>query len=242
MTEFLDMPLRCLSYLDLRARAGENVMSSHETTTLAYHLKQNLWLGEYDFVQMNDDLSADVDIAMAVRRDGVDGKRTPKGILTFLEGTSLGRVVEELNAMATPWATAAGLELLKLGSETAEDLSAVIDRLADQAARGKAGSSTLAFSKEGTGLTIQCSDHPTLDAALALKSHCEKRKYSQKAASWIGLIIQPGSGAIRHCLVLDAPWKEDAELAKAAAQLTEPAQSVKDSKKVLERYRRGREK
>lgn len=104
MTEFLDTPLRSLSYLDLRAKAGENVMSSHEITTLAYHLKQNLWLGEHDFIQLGDDISADVDIAMAVRRDGVDGEKTPKGILTFLEGRSLGRIVEELNAMATPWA------------------------------------------------------------------------------------------------------------------------------------------
>jgi hypothetical protein len=243
MTEFLDTPMRCLSYLDLRARAGEGVMSSHETTTLAYHLKKNLWLGEYDLIQMHDDISADVDIAMAVRRDGVDGEGTPKGILTFLEGTSLGRVIEELNALATPWATAAGLELLKLGSETAGDLCTILDRLADQASKGKDGSSTLAFSKESTGITIQCNHRPTLEAVLALKSHCEKRKYSQKAASWIGLLIQPGSGALRHCLVLDAPWKEDAELARAVAQLTaaEPAQSVKESKKVLKRYKLGKD-
>jgi hypothetical protein len=204
MTEFLDMPLRCLSYLDLRARAGENVLSSHETTTFAYHLKQNLWLGEYDFIQMHDDLSADVDIAMAERRDGVDGERTPKGILTFLKGTSLGRMIEELNAMGTPWATAAGLELLKLGSETAKDLSVAIDRLADQAARGKYGGSTFVFRKESSGLTIQCNSQPTLEAVMFLKQHCEARKYSQKAATWVGLLIQPGSGALRHCLFLDA--------------------------------------
>lgn len=243
MTEFLDTPLRCLSYLSLRARAGENVLSSHEITTLAYHLKQNLWLGEYDFIQMHDDISADLDIAMAVRRDGVEGERTPKGILTFLEGTSLGRLIDELNALGSPWATAAGLELMKLGSETAGDLCTVIDRLADQASKGKEGSSTLAFSDESTGLTIQCNHRPTLEAVLALKNHCEKRKYSQKAESWVGLLIQPGSGALRHCLVLDAPWKEDAELAKAAAQLTaaEPAQSVKESKKVLKRFKLGKD-
>jgi hypothetical protein len=58
------------------------------------------------------------------------------------------------------------------------------------------------------------------------------------------LRIHSGSGALRHCLVLEAPWKEDAELAKAAAQLTaaEPEQSVKNSKKILERYKRGKEK
>ncbi len=63
--------------------------------------------------------------------------------------------------MATPWATAAGLELLKLGSEAAEDSCAIIDRQVDQATRGKEGSSTLGFSKESTGLTIQCNDRPS---------------------------------------------------------------------------------
>jgi hypothetical protein len=243
MTEFLDTPLRCLSYLDLRARAGDNVMSSHEITTLAYHLKRNLWLGEYDFMQLHDDISVDVDIAMAVRRDGVDGEKTPRGILTFLEGRSLGKIIEDLNAMASPWATAAGLELLKLGSEAAGDLCTAIDRLADQATRGKNGSSSLAFSKEKTGLTIQCNNEPTLDAVVALKQHCEVRKYGQKAASWVGLLIEPGTGKLRHCLVLDAPWKEDPELAKAAARLTaaQPVQSVKEAKKILSRYKRGKE-
>jgi hypothetical protein len=242
MTEFLDTPLRCLSYLDLRALAGGNVMASHEITTLAYHLKQNLWLGEYDFIQMHDDISADVDIAMATRRDGVDGERTPPGVLTFLEGKSLGRLLDELNALATPWTTAAGLELMKLGSDTAADLCTIIDRLAQQAANGKDGSSTLVFSNQSTGLTIQCNNRSMLDAVLDLKQHCEKRKYSQKAASWNGILVHPGTGALRHCLVLDAPWKEDADLAQAAAELiAADPQSVKHSKKVLERFRRGKE-
>lgn len=244
MTEFLDTPLRSLSYLDLRARAGKNVMSSHEITTLAYHLKQNLWLGEYDFVQLGDDISADVDIAMAVRRDGVDGERRPKGILTFLEGRSLGRIVEELNAMATPWATAAGLELLKLGSETADDLCTLIDRQAQQGGRGANGSSSLAFSKEKMGLTVQCNNLPTLEAVGNLKRHCEARKYGQKAALWIGLLIEPGTGKIRNCMVLDAPWKEDPELSKAAARLTavEPVKGVKKAREILSRYRGGKAK
>lgn len=65
----------------------------------------------------------------------------------------------------------------------------------------------------------------------------------QKAASWVGLLIHPGTGKLRHCLVLDAQWKEDDHLAQAAAQLTaaEPAQSVKESKKILKRYRAGKD-
>jgi hypothetical protein len=74
-------------------------------------------------------LQTDVDIAVAVRRDSVDGERTPTGILTFLKGTSLETILDQLNSMATPWSTAIGLQLLKLGSETANDLCTAIDRL-----------------------------------------------------------------------------------------------------------------
>ncbi|MGY3412891.1 hypothetical protein IVA93_39850 (plasmid) [Bradyrhizobium sp. 155] len=136
------------------------------------------------------------------------------------------------------------MELLKLGSETADDLCALIDRQAQQGARGKNGSSSLGFSKESTGLTVQCNNLPTLEAVGNLKRQCELRKYGQKAASWIGLLVEPGTGKLRNCLVLDAPWKEDPELAKAAAQLTaaEPAKSVKESKKVLKRYKLGKDR
>src|SRR5262249_53620378 len=49
VTEMLEMPLRCLSYLELRAMAGNNLLFSHEHTALAFHLRQNLWMGEHDF-------------------------------------------------------------------------------------------------------------------------------------------------------------------------------------------------
>lgn len=91
VTEMLETPLRCLSYLELRALAGNNILASHELTALGFHLKQNLWLGEADMLHLLDDLSADLDVAMAVRRDGVKGKATPDGLLTLLDGTSVGR-------------------------------------------------------------------------------------------------------------------------------------------------------
>ena len=90
VTEFLETPLRCLSYLELRAKAGNDVLLSHEITALAFHLKQNLWLGEYDAILLEDDISTSVDIAMAVRREGIAGEKTPPGILTQLRGTTVG--------------------------------------------------------------------------------------------------------------------------------------------------------
>jgi hypothetical protein len=74
VTEFLDTPLRFLSYLELRARVAKNLMLSHEHTALAFHLKQNLWLGEHEFIALDDDIAADLNVAMAVRREGFLGR------------------------------------------------------------------------------------------------------------------------------------------------------------------------
>ena len=39
MTEMLESPLQLLSYLELRARFGERLMVTQETTLLSFHLK-----------------------------------------------------------------------------------------------------------------------------------------------------------------------------------------------------------
>jgi hypothetical protein len=79
MAEMLARPLRFLSYLELRSLYGARVTIHHEITLLSYHLKYNLWLDdEYDFVALEDDFAADIEIAMGSRRFGLPGKATPK--------------------------------------------------------------------------------------------------------------------------------------------------------------------
>ena len=114
ITEILETPLRCLSYLELRAEVGQNVSLSHETTALGYHLKRNLWLGDYDFIHLDDSISADLDVAMSVRREGIEGERTPPGILTHLRHTSVERIIEQIEKAPDPLAIGLGLQMLKL--------------------------------------------------------------------------------------------------------------------------------
>lgn len=230
VTEFLDTPLRCLSYLELRARAGNNVIFSHEHTALAFHLKQNLWFGEYDFVVLEDDIAADLNVAMAVRREGIAGQRTPPGILTVLRGTSVGRIIEEIENHSDPGAIGLGLELLKLSGESARDLSRSIDKIAATAARdAKTHDITIANSKAATGITIHCNDLPHSLAAPKLKRHCELRKYTVKAGKWFGLAIKPKSAGVRFGLMLDYPWQQDNAMDKAVATMpqAQPFESLR---------------
>jgi hypothetical protein len=221
VTEFLETPLRFLSYLELRARAANKIFLSHEIVALGYHLRQNLWLGEYDLMALDDNCSVDVDIAMAARRDGVDGETNPRGILTQLKGTAVGRIIEEIEKRSEPGAIGIGLELLKLSSEAANDLSRMIDKIAADAAKdGKPHDTTMAIGQGGSGITAHCNSLPDGMASAMLMRHCELRKYSVKASTSFGLAIRPGDGAVRFGLMLDYPWKHDAAKEAVAAKMS----------------------
>lgn len=74
VTEMLKSPLHFLSYVYRRTLYGDNVLCTHETTVLSYHLKQNLWLEDkHVMLQLSDDIRAELDIAMLSRREGIPG-------------------------------------------------------------------------------------------------------------------------------------------------------------------------
>jgi hypothetical protein len=220
VTEFLETPLRCLSYLELRAKAGNNVMMAHEHIALAFHLKRNLWLGEYDGILLEDNVAIDLEVAMTVRREGLPGSRTPPGILTELRSTSIGRIIEELEGRSDPAAVGLGLELLKISGSSALDLSRTIDKIAKLAGKdGKEHDVSVASSKAGNGITIHCGSLPDALAAQRLEQHCELRKYSVKANQWFGLAIQPTTATVRFGLMLDYSWQQVKTMDDAVAKI-----------------------
>lgn len=211
MTEMLSSPLHFLSYVDRRTGYTDKLMASHELTILSYHLKKNLWLDdEHDMVMLDDDISADLDLAMLVRREGVPGKGTPEGILTRFSVTALGRMVEAIEARPDPSTIDLGFMLLTLGEDTVIEVSAFIDLLAKRAiADGKSHDVTVGLGSGGTGLTIHCNDDPIEVAGPALERHCHARKYTEHAQTWFGVCIRPMDQSLRFGINLDFPWEQD---------------------------------
>ncbi|MFN3738987.1 SEC-C metal-binding domain-containing protein [Hydrogenophaga sp.] len=211
MTEMLSSPLHFLSYVDRRTGYTDKLMASHELTILSYHLKKNLWLDdEHDMVMLDDDISADLDLAMLVRREGVPGKGTPEGILTRFSVTALGRMVEAIEARPDPATIDLGFTLLTLGEDTVFEVSAVIDLLAKRAmADGKSHDVTVGLGRGGTGLTIHCNDDPIEVAGPALQRHCYARKYTEHAQTWFGVCVRPMDQAPRFGINLEFPWEQD---------------------------------
>jgi hypothetical protein len=242
VTELLETPLRFLSYLELRARVGDNILLSHETSALGYHLRRNLWLGEYDFIALEDDFSVNVDIAMMARRDGIKGEKVPPGILTALRGTAVGRIIEQIEHRSEPGAIAVGLELLKLSGESASNLSRGIDRIAAAAARdGRNHYISVASTQAASGITVHCNNLPEPIAGPWLRRHCYLRKYRVKAGTWVGLAVEPGTGSVRFCGLIEFPWKQDPAMDAATTDMA-PPQPIEVAKTLERRARAGRRK
>jgi hypothetical protein len=217
MAEILASPLRLLSYLDLRGRFGEKFIFNHELTLLGYHLKQNLWAdGEFDQMLLGDDFSSDLDAAMAVRREGLPGPRTPSGILPTSPDAMAGRLIQQFER--NPSAVELGLQLLQLSGRSLEALGDGISRIV-AASRADAALHDFGIGFGDTGLTVHANGAAAAVARDRLHKHVTLKKHQQKAETWYGLLIDPKSGDVRDALRLSYPWESHPELDKFAADL-----------------------
>lgn len=219
LVEMLASPIRLLSYIDRRVGYENKLTSINELTILGYHLSKNLWLdGEYDQVMISDDVAIDLDTAMCVRREGLKGERTPEGILTRMEKTSVGRLLRGMEAQPEPGLIDLGFMLLTLSEDTVNEVSDGISLITRQARDdGKSHDVTVGFDAGSTGLTIHSNRNPHPVAANSLLNHCTLRKYAQRADSWFGLCLRPEDETPRIALHLRSKWEQNEKLDAATA-------------------------
>ncbi|MBX9637951.1 MAG: SEC-C domain-containing protein [Nitrosomonas sp.] len=222
MTEMLQSPLQFLSYVNRRANYAEQLMASQELTILGYHLKKNLWVQpDVNLMLLSDDFSAELDIAILVRRAGVQGAATPDGVLTRSKKTTIGRLVKEIEARPDPATIDLGFLLLAMSEQAVTEMSRAVDRLAAWTrADGKVHDATFGF-KEGTGITFHCTDEPAKVASPRLKSYCKLRKYREKATKWFGLCMTSTGPDVRFGVSLAFPWTQDEKMDEKTKDMRE---------------------
>jgi hypothetical protein len=220
MAEMLASPLHFISYVNRRTEYDEKVLAGHELTVLSYHLKRNLWLEPNFLLYLDDDLCADLDVAMMVRRDGLSGNATPDGIMTRVQDTKVGEIIRQIEDTDDVDSVDLGFLLLALSENTVIELSKGIDAIVSRAAVDFSNHDiTMGFDDTSTGITIHCNNDPLEQAIQNLVDHCEKRNYFQRAKSWFGLILEPRTSNIRFCYKLDFSWKQSREMDEAVSRL-----------------------
>lgn len=232
IAEFLETPLHFLNYLDLRARSYTKLLITNELIPLSYHLRNNLWLDDkYDMVNLGDDFTAHVDVAMAVRRQGVSGSREIKGVLTRYRGTPLGAIVAQIEASVIPELTEPGMWLLQLSDSSANGISRALDLQNKAAVReAKTKDISLPFDAQQAGMTIHINSLPDDVAREKILQHARIKKYELRAERWYGMVLHSGDLQMRQAVVLSDPWQPssvmDATLAKLPRRSPAPLDQV----------------
>ncbi len=215
MVEMLASPLYFISYINRRTEYDNKVVAAHELTVLSYHLKRNLWIEpKVDSIFLDDDVCADLDIAMMARRNGFIGNTTPDGILTRLRHTKVGELIKQIEDSENSELIDLGLFLLALNEDTVFELSKGIETIVSRASVDLSNHDfSMSFTNdEGTGITIHSNNDPIGIAMKRLYDHCKRRKYFHKAQTWFGLCLKPRTGAIRFNSNFEYPWKQSREM------------------------------
>ena len=210
MSEMLETPLFFTDYLAKRAAASGRLQVSHELVALSWYIKNNLHIEDNEFFAVSDDYMVELDLAMSVRRSGIDGQRTPRGQLTRFEGTPVGKLLEYVNSSDRPDVHRLGEVLLSMNGNTADALNKGIKQAirmtrADQ----RQHDVTIGLQGGGGGISVHCNEKRPSEARSILNQHCEMRKYTEKADKWYGVTVDV-NGAPVIMMGLEFPWKFDA--------------------------------
>ncbi|MEO9117335.1 MAG: SEC-C metal-binding domain-containing protein [Gemmatimonadaceae bacterium] len=221
LTEMLESPLRLLSYVGHRVENMERLTLSHELTALSFHLKRNLWIEpQFNMVMLDDDIAVDLDLAMMVRRDNVQGPPTPDGILTRFAGTRFEHLLQQVEIDPAPASIELGLTLLRLGEDSCRTINQGLQFITRQTrVDGKVHDFTVG-GKEG-GITFHCNVESSEEAKARLGTYCTLRKYAERAQRWIGVSMDYESN-LQLGVVLDYAWQQSNEMDAATAGMQRP--------------------
>ena len=99
--------------------------------------------------------------------------------------------------------------ILTLSEETVRQINSGLQTILKLANKDKKHHDlTVGISGGSTGLTIHCNNDPTQIAAERLRSHCERRKYTEKADVWFGICLDPVTSDLRFGLKLAFQWEK----------------------------------
>lgn len=224
MTEMLDSPLHLLSYVDRRTNYNDRFMSSHELNILGYHLRQNLWINNgNDLVMLTDDMGAELDLSMLVRRENIPGPWTPNGVLTRLCKTTLGKILKQIERECNPAMLAFGFVILTLSEKAVVELSKAIDEISRRTREDRKSHNISVPLEDGkTGFTVHCNYDPVEIASDKLMTYCMMRKYAQKADGWFGICIAPSDSSIIFGGHLESKWELDIDMDERTKDMEQP--------------------
>ena len=222
ITEMLSTPILLLDFLIKRSDFGHSILSNHELTILSMYIKYNLYFEDNpSLVYLDDEISGDLELSMWARRDKIaELPTTPEGLLTLHKDTYIGSILEDVANSKEYGAQCLAFLLLSLNGETINLINDCLLNMINQYKKdGKNHDITLPISEGKTGLTIHCNDDELIKASSILVSHCERKKYSFSANSWVGFCFSPTKLKYTFATYLEYEWQRSDEIDKLMESL-----------------------
>ncbi len=207
IAEMLNKPLYFVDYLVKRSNFFEQVIANHELVVLSWYIKKNLHLEGNTLMHLEDDVLVELDLAMAVRRIGIEGPATPSGQLTRFLGTPIQKILDAVNSSDRADVHQLGELLISLGSDAAKSLNDGIATVVNLT-RIDGQTHDITISVNGGGITIHCNCLSDDEAMRKLNSHCAIRKYVTESDRWYGVTFDRDGGPRLMC-GLRNKWKFD---------------------------------
>ncbi|WP_041395397.1 SEC-C metal-binding domain-containing protein [Photobacterium profundum] len=154
------------------------------------------------------------------RRDGHDGEKTPEGFLTAHRKSHVGSIIDDIEFSADYCLQKLGLHLLSMNGDSINLLNEAITKMIAQfKIYHRHHDISLPLLKEKTGLTVHCNEDDNDTAYKRLVTHCEKRKYTCKAESWVGCCFSPTKDKFRFASYHESKWSQSDEMERLVADL-----------------------
>ncbi|MBV6822809.1 SEC-C domain-containing protein [Pseudomonas sp. PD9R] len=161
---------------------------------------------------LDDDIAVDLDIAMAVRRDGIPGAHTPDGILTRFSGTKFESLLNQIERQGDPATVELGFDLLAFNEDSCRGIDNGLTHIIEGTIKdGKCHDFSIGSIQQGSGVTFHCNVLSDEDAARRLRAHCIRRKYVSKVSKWFGVCLDE-KGVLQFGLLLDFPWERSDQM------------------------------
>jgi SEC-C motif/Nuclease-related domain len=218
LCEFLENPIYFLDFLHRRL-VNLKTLASNELPILSAYLQSGLPFCKdiTEYMIFPDELAHDIDISLAVRREGISGKNSPDGLLTRLKGSPLNELIDYIGCTKEKDLYDLGFLLLSLSDEGASAVKSAIDHMIFLTRKDKK-LHDVTFPLSDMGLTVHISPNSTDIVYEKLGAHCALRKYKMKADQWFGLLINPFlEPMIQGGITLKDKWKHSSILEKASA-------------------------
>ena len=138
LCEFVKNPLYFLDFIQKRIRYFSRIITPNEFTILSVYLKENLCFPDnQDCILIEDDVCADIDTAMRVRRGGFTGDPNIDGILTKWKNHTFGKLIEHVSRSEQKEVLDVGFFLLSLNEDKARLLGNNIEKIIQTHSNGK---------------------------------------------------------------------------------------------------------